>query len=254
MFDNKDKIIKVFYETRDWLLKKAIEKASLVNYDYVKIEQFVDDSLLVAINAKISKATDDLKKYQIQRWFELTIYGLISYEAYKVNEKYRKARIEKQIKYYYKNRDEILKKIRARNDFKKNSKVCNKCEVRKVNSDFSKSKEHAGGRRNICKSCSSKYHKNYTRDYGINKKYYLKRREWKIENKERNIKKNRTWERKRKSEMMNSYLRRLLTMQGIQKEWITPELLDIKKTILQIKRKIKQNGKDKNQKVNQQPT
>lgn len=132
-------------------------------------------------------------------------------------------------------------------------KTCSKCHIEKDESEFSKSKEHAGGRRNICKFCSSNYHKKYVHDSGSNKRHYLKQREWKIENKERNIEKNRSWERKRKREMMDSYLRTLLTKQGIQKEGITPEILEIKKTIIQIKRKIKNHGKE-NKKADSKPT
>ncbi len=208
MLSNQDKIIKVFYESRDWLLKEAIEKVSLVNYDYVKVEQIVDDSLFVALKAKISRATDDLKKYQIQRWFKLTISGLICGEGYKVNEKYRKERIENQIKYYYKNRDEILKKAKERNRLKGRQprlprvkqirekiirekriwdrRICNICHIEKEKEEFPKKGEA------YCKLCKANKNKIW---YTRNKKSIIDRtKKYRL----KNLDKNRVWQKKYK--------------------------------------------------------
>jgi hypothetical protein len=70
------------------------------------------------------------------------------------------------------------------------------------------------------------------------------KREWENKNKTRHLEAVKKRGKKMRDELREAYLKKQLINQGVPKEIIGEELIEIKKTIIQIKRKIKQHGKD----------
>jgi hypothetical protein len=136
-------------------------------------------------------------------------------------------------------------------------KECKKCSQIKEPADF-----HS--RRSVCKRCVADDRK---RDYQLNKKsireranrYWAEnkdiinktRRIWLAANrdavnkrnriwKKKNIEKARVYQRKGVRELQDHYVKNKLYKEGWPKEFITKEIIDIKKTILLTNRKLKQ--------------
>ena len=128
-------------------------------------------------------------------------------------------------------------------------KKCSKCGEFKAPHMFYKDKTKKDLLSNWCKKCKKEYRaiyheKNKERRSQTNKKYKEKNKErisqtnkkYKEKNKEALILK----DRKRIEMMSNYYIVKTLRQQGIPKDQIAPELIELKRAILKVKRAIKQ--------------
>lgn len=128
-------------------------------------------------------------------------------------------------------------------------KKCNKCgEVLPLHM-FCKNKATKDKLNNVCKTCSKKYDKAYYEENkeGINKKKKVYYRENKEEIKkkvkaysDKNKEKRLDYQRERILKLPDSYVRQLLNNQGIDESLITPEIMELKRAVLKVKRIIKQ--------------
>src|SRR5688572_22658589 len=130
-------------------------------------------------------------------------------------------------------------------------KICSTCKVAKPFSNFYKQNKREG-LSSSCKECSKynlrawvKKNKNKAYDYGV---------KYRKENWDNILAAGRDYRKKTSKELSDYYIKILLRASGFNNESIKQsDLIDIKKTTLQIKRKIKQHGKE-NKKVNSKPT
>ena len=246
-FDNTEKIAKVFYDNRDQLLRLAITKISLVNYDYVKVEEIVDDSLLITLKAKICKTDDAVGWQQIKRYLERVIRSLLFKEGIKINENVSKWNKKYHREYSKKHKDKLNRYYRG---YYLKNKEALKQRTRKWNAE-NKEKKKSVGRDYYLKNKKAHnerskkyYHENKEKNKKQRHGYYLKNRAktieksaiWANENKDRVIAIQRRNQKENIKKLKDPYIRDLLKRIGLDP---TPELIETQRIILKIKRHVK---------------
>ena len=133
------------------------------------------------------------------------------------------------------------------------TKVCSKCKVEKELGEFNNDKYNKDGLRSYCKRCKALLSKDYYKN-NIEKRLEYNRK-WNINHPEdrknytRNCAKNNSEKIKEKNRnfrdsMPNSFIIHKLKAQGFPSELIdNPEMIEIKRLLIQTKRLLKNDGK-----------
>lgn len=216
MFDNRDKIIKVFYDNRDSLLRDSLKISGIVNYDNIKVEECVDDSLEKVLKSRIKETHDDLRWQQIVRYFKLVIKSSLFKHGIKVNDRLRKEANERHKifhrKYYKINKDKIKAKNlkwRANNKERWRKYVSTYWKIKRIeNGDEVRAKERIYYAKNKDKinarkkkyHCGKCYYGEYRKSYYEKNKERIKewKKKWYERNKERLREKHRQYHIQRK--------------------------------------------------------